>query len=163
MVELPAHIDDKAVARVDALGGVQAIIASHPHMYDVVGGVRRCPGASPGGGRSVTGHTAPTDRGVDQRDRARSRRRRLAAGGHFPGSAVVHWTAPDGRGVLFSGDAIAPDREGLHARARARARLRRRRRRMAAEAVRRGIDLAAPIAWGELAVPGTGTCSPARS
>jgi glyoxylase-like metal-dependent hydrolase (beta-lactamase superfamily II) len=27
-------------------------------------------------------------------------------GGHFPGSAVVHWTAPDGRGVLFTGDTI---------------------------------------------------------
>src|SRR5699024_12202915 len=27
-------------------------------------------------------------------------------GGHFPGSAVVHWTAPDGEGVLFTGDTI---------------------------------------------------------
>ena len=27
-------------------------------------------------------------------------------GGHFPGSAVVHWTAPDGDGVLFTGDTI---------------------------------------------------------
>lgn len=161
MVELPAHIDDEAVARVDALGGVQAIIASHPHMYDVVGGVRRCPGAYLGGGRAVAGHTAPTDRGVDQRDRARSRRRRLAARRALPRQRCRHWTAPDGRGVLFSGDAIAPDREGLHARARARARLRR--RRMAEETARRGIDLAAPIAWGELAVPGAGTCSPARS
>ena len=27
-------------------------------------------------------------------------------GGHFPGSVVVHWTASDGEGVLFTGDTI---------------------------------------------------------
>ncbi len=31
-------------------------------------------------------------------------------GGHFPGSAVVHWAAgADGRGVVLAGDTIAPN------------------------------------------------------
>ena len=28
------------------------------------------------------------------------------AGGHFPGSTVVHWTGADGQGVLLAGDTI---------------------------------------------------------
>ena len=36
-------------------------------------------------------------------------------GGHFPGSAVVHFTAPDGKGVLLSSDTVYvnPDRASV--------------------------------------------------
>src|SRR4029453_3387775 len=37
-------------------------------------------------------------------------------GGHFPGSAVVHWAVgADGRGVLLSGDTIFPNPGGKSA------------------------------------------------
>ena len=39
----------------------------------------------------------------------------IQPGGHFPGSAVAHWTGADGRGVLLSGDTVFanPDRRSV--------------------------------------------------
>lgn len=33
-------------------------------------------------------------------------------GGHFPGSAVVHWNGADGRGVLLTGDTVSVNPDG---------------------------------------------------
>ena len=33
-------------------------------------------------------------------------------GGHFPGSTVARYTAPDGKGVLLAGDAVFPNDDG---------------------------------------------------
>lgn len=113
-------VDDDAVARVRALGEVAFIAASHPHMFGVqvewsraLGGVpvlvseadlewvaRPDPVIEPWSGeREVLPGVTLTQ-----------------PGGHFPGSAVVHWAAgADGRGVLLSGDTIFanPDRTSV--------------------------------------------------
>lgn len=120
LVEVPNVITDAAVAQVRDRGGLAAIIASHPHMYGVQSlwsaAFDDCPvyvsaadeqwlGLRPG--NTVVwgdGHAAdPSDSG---RIEIVPGVRASQPGGHFPGSAVVHWTAPDGEGVLFTGDTI---------------------------------------------------------
>jgi hypothetical protein len=111
------YVDDEAVRRVRELGEVYAIAASHPHMFGAqvewsraLGGVtvyvnsadmewvaRPDPAIRPWSGRAevLPGVTL------------------AQAGGHFPGSAVVHWPAgAGGAGVLLAGDTIFanPDR-----------------------------------------------------
>jgi len=110
-------VDEEAAARVRSLGPVRAIAASHPHMF----------GAQVQWSRALDG--APVL--VCEPDAAWVRRpdpvielwrgcRQVVPGltlqqigGHFPGSAVVHWPAgADGRGVLLSSDTVQanPDR-----------------------------------------------------
>ena len=108
-----------AVERILALGPVAAIAASHPHMFGVqVEWSRRLGGAPvyvneanlpfvarPDGAiRSWSGRAEPLP-GVTL----------AQVGGHFPGSAVVHFTAPDGKGVLLSSDTVYvnPDRASV--------------------------------------------------
>ena len=120
LVEAPNYISDEAVAAVRGWGGLAAIIASHPHMYGVQSlwsaAFDDCPvyvsapdeqwlGLRPGntvvwGG----GHAADPAEGGEIEIVPGVRASQ--PGGHFPGSVVVHWTAPDGRGVLFTGDTI---------------------------------------------------------
>lgn len=120
LVEAPNYISEEAVAAVRGWGGLAAIIASHPHMYGVQSlwsaAFDDCPvyvsapdeqwlGLRPGntvvwGG----GHTADPAEGGEIEIVPGVRASQ--PGGHFPGSVVVHWTAPDGRGVLFTGDTI---------------------------------------------------------
>lgn len=115
LVEAPNHISEEAVGAVRGWGGISAIIASHPHMYGVQSlwsaafddapvyvsapdehwlGLRPRNTVVWGGGHS--GDEIEIVPGV----------RASQPGGHFPGSTVVHWTARDGRGVLFTGDTI---------------------------------------------------------
>ena len=113
------YLDADGVARVRELGEVAAVVASHPHMYGVqVEWSRRL------GGVPVL--VAEADRQWVARPdpviRTWSGRREILPGvtlaqpgGHFPGSAVVHWTAADGKGVLLSGDTVFanPDRRSV--------------------------------------------------
>jgi hypothetical protein len=113
------YLDDTAVARILALGPVAAISASHPHMFGVsVEWSRRLGGAPvyvneanlgfvarPGSAiRPWSGRAEPLP-GVTL----------AQVGGHFPGSAVVHFTATDGQGVLLSSDTVYvnPDRASV--------------------------------------------------
>jgi hypothetical protein len=113
----PGFVDDEAVARIQALGQVLAISSSHPHMF----------GAQLEWSRRLNDAPVlvcePSLKWVSRRGPAVagwSARRELAPGltlhqfgGHFRGSAVLHWAAgADGRGVLFSSDTIHgnPDR-----------------------------------------------------
>ena len=109
--DVPGFIDDAAVAAVGELGGIAAIMASHPHMYGVQLEWARAFGA--------TVWISEKDRGWVRRDGPELRTwgepfevvpgiRASQPGGHFPGSAVALWTAgAGGRGVLLSGDTIA--------------------------------------------------------
>lgn len=116
MVEAPSSITADAVAAVRALGPMRTIIASHPHMYGVQSLWARQLDAE------VLVSTA--DRqwlGIEpKRVRYWDGSIELAPdvvasqpGGHFPGSAVVHWAGGDGRGVLLAGDTVSvnPDFE----------------------------------------------------
>jgi glyoxylase-like metal-dependent hydrolase (beta-lactamase superfamily II) len=106
----PAFVDEQAIEAVRELGGVRAVSSSHPHMYgaivewshafdaaillpeaDVPWLMRPDPAV-----RAYSGALAVVP-GVTL----------VQCGGHFPGSAVLHWSAgAAGAGVLCSGDTI---------------------------------------------------------
>jgi glyoxylase-like metal-dependent hydrolase (beta-lactamase superfamily II) len=104
------YLDEQAIQAVETIGGLRAVSASHPHFYGAVvewsehfGAEILLPEADAGW------LTRPSDR-----VRAWSGSTTILpgvtlvqCGGHFPGSAVVHWTdGADGRGALFTGDTI---------------------------------------------------------
>jgi len=108
----PGFMDDDAVEWIRSLGGISMIVASHPHMFGVqVSWSRAFDNAEvlvaqadrtwlsreDAVIRSWTGDLEPLP-GVTLR----------TVGGHFPGSAVLHFTGADGKGVVLSGDTVFP-------------------------------------------------------
>ena len=110
-------VTDEAVDALRAAGGVDRIVISHPHFYssmvewsDALGGV------------PILLHEADRDwvrRSSRQVSFWSGDVHRLSSdvtlvrcGGHFPGSTALLWEAPNGRSVLFPGDAlqVATDR-----------------------------------------------------
>jgi Metallo-beta-lactamase superfamily len=107
----PGFLDEAAVEAVAGAGGLRAVSASHPHFYGAIADWSRAFDADvllPEVDRSWLGR--PPERppvawsgtlevlpGVTL----------VQCGGHFPGSAVVHWAAgAGGAGALLSGDTI---------------------------------------------------------
>ncbi len=116
----PGYVDDDAVARVRALGPVVAIAASHPHMFGVQVAWSRALGGVPVLVAEADAHwVARPDPVIETWTGEREVLPGVVLsqpGGHFPGSAVVHWAAgAGGRGVLLSGDTIFanPDRTSV--------------------------------------------------
>jgi hypothetical protein len=111
------YVDDDAVRRVTELGEVVAIAASHPHMFGVQVEWSRRLGGVP---VLVTEPNAPWVARPDPAIRTWRDRHDLVPGlallqlgGHFEGSAVLHWAAgAGGAGVLLGSDTIQanPDR-----------------------------------------------------
>lgn len=108
----PTGLADAATAEfVRSLGPVLAIVASHPHMYGAQASWSRALDDAP-----VLVNAA--DREWVQREdgalREWSGELRLGEelvlrtlGGHFPGSAIAHWsTGAEGEGVVLAGDTI---------------------------------------------------------
>jgi len=107
-------VDDTTVKAILERGPVVAIAASHPHMFGVQVEWSRLLGGVP-----VL--VADADRRWVGRDDAvisywsgsRTITEGLTlhqTGGHFPGSAVAHWTAgAGGKGVLLTGDSVFPN------------------------------------------------------
>jgi hypothetical protein len=106
-----ALVDDDAVRRIKAMGGLQAIAISHPHYYTVMAEWSEAFGAPiylheadrqwvmrPH--RSIehwAGDTKVVGPGVTL----------IRCGGHFPGGTVMHWAeGAGGKGALFAGDVI---------------------------------------------------------
>jgi glyoxylase-like metal-dependent hydrolase (beta-lactamase superfamily II) len=107
----PGYLDEAAVAAVRAAGGLRAVTASHPHFYGSMAEWSRafdaevlvpeadaawltCPPERP---PTTWSGTREVLDGVTL----------IQCGGHFPGSAVVHWAeGAGGAGVLLSGDTI---------------------------------------------------------
>lgn len=134
MVDVPAAITDEAVDAVRSLGQVRAIIPTHPHMFGLQSLWSQALGSETGGSQasgsqepaSVPVWVAAADaqwlgrrpENLELWDGVRRPAPDVTAvqpGGHFPGSAVVHWVGQDGEGVLLSGDTIAanPDRTSV--------------------------------------------------
>ncbi|KAJ8140814.1 hypothetical protein OY671_006009 [Metschnikowia pulcherrima] len=116
----PGYVDDAAVEQVRALGPVVAIAASHPHMFGVQVEWSRALGDVPVLVAEADAHwVARPDPVVETWTGGREVSPGVVLsqpGGHFPGSAVVHWAAgADGRGVSLSGDTIFanPDRTSV--------------------------------------------------
>lgn len=113
------YLDDDAVARIRRFGPVAAIAASHPHMFGVqVEWSRRLDDPPV----YVCQPNLPWVARADERITSWSGRLEplpgvtlVQAGGHFPGSALVHFTGADGRGVVLSSDTVFvnPDRESV--------------------------------------------------
>jgi glyoxylase-like metal-dependent hydrolase (beta-lactamase superfamily II) len=115
--EPPAYLDQQMVDDATALGGVAAIASSHPHLM----------GCSVTWSKAFDGvpiYYGEADqrwiRRPDDQIRLWNGRREvlpgvelIQCGGHFPGSAVLHWAAgSERRGVLLVGDTLMvnPDR-----------------------------------------------------
>ena len=110
-----AYIDDATVKQIAALGGISAIVISHPHMFGSVvdwsralGGIPIhihesnrpwMPRADDPALHWWTGESLPVNPALTV----------VRCGGHFPGSCVLHWKdGAAGRGALFTGDTILP-------------------------------------------------------
>jgi len=104
-------IDAKGVAAIRAMGGIAGIAMSHPHFYGVMvewsqafGG---CPIWISADDRAHVQREAPAIvewRGTHE---VLPGVTLIQTGGHFEGSAVLHWAAgAGGTGALFVGDSI---------------------------------------------------------
>lgn len=110
MWDVPGFVDDAAFERVRDLGGLVAISASHPHFYGVITEWANAFDASvllPNADREWV--LRPTSSYEFYEDAAAPVPgvRLVRCGGHFPGSAVLHWEAgAGGAGALLTGDTI---------------------------------------------------------
>ena len=112
------YVDDAAAGRVRELGEVLAITSSHPHMFGVQVQWSRALGGVPVlVSEADAGWVARPDPAIQTWSGSRELAPGLTLqqlGGHFTGSAVMHWAAgAGGKGVLLSSDTIQtnPDRE----------------------------------------------------
>ena len=104
-------IDAVAVAAVGEAGGLSFVTASHPHFYGAIAEWARAfeaqiliASADAGWLRADPDLAVRTWSGAVE---VLPGVTLVQCGGHFPGSAVLHWASgADGRGVLLSGDTI---------------------------------------------------------
>lgn len=104
-------IDDATVSRVASLGGIAAIAASHPHFYGSMVEWSRAfdyaPMYLPVADREWVCREDPAYVFYVDDAEPVSGVRLVRCGGHFEGSAVLHWPGgAGGRGVLLTGDTI---------------------------------------------------------
>ena len=106
------YIDDATVERVRELGGLAGISVSHPHFYasmiewsHAFGGV---PVYVPKADAEWVVRPDPVIQWYEGSQRVLPGLTLVQTGGHFEGSAVLHWAAgAGGRGALLTGDTIA--------------------------------------------------------
>lgn len=109
-----SFIDDETIAAITELGGLSAIAISHPHFHSSMVDWSRAFGGVP---ISIHADNEPWVMQPNPTIRfwaggtvnALADLTIVRCGGHFPGSAVLHWPAgAEGRGALMTGDTIAP-------------------------------------------------------
>ncbi|MEE9277880.1 MAG: MBL fold metallo-hydrolase, partial [Dehalococcoidia bacterium] len=113
-----SYLDDETIEAVHALGGIQAICLSHPHFYDSMvswsHAFDNAPIHVPVADKDFVMRPDPVIQYWDGSPLELVPGATLIqVGGHFPGSAVLHWAhGADGRGALLTGDSITvvPDR-----------------------------------------------------
>ena len=107
----PGFIDDAAIDAVRSRGPLIAVTASHPHFYGVaVEWAHAFPGAEvliPEADAQWLMRPDPSVRHWSRELDVAPGVRLVQCGGHFAGSAVLHWAAGAyGRGVLLTGDTL---------------------------------------------------------
>jgi hypothetical protein len=106
----PGFLDDRAVDRVRGAGGLRAVTASHPHFYGAMAEWSHAFGADilvPEADASWVTAPDPAVRTWASSEPVLPGVTLVQCGGHFPGSAVVHWAGgAAGAGVLLTGDTI---------------------------------------------------------
>ena len=111
-------LDESAIAEVESRGGIRFICFSHPHFYDSMVSWSRAFGDAeivvPEVDRQHVMRPDPAIRYWDGKPLELLPGVTLVqCGGHFEGSAVLHWAAgAGGKGALLVGDtmAVVPDR-----------------------------------------------------
>ncbi|HZA73767.1 MAG TPA: MBL fold metallo-hydrolase [Propionibacteriaceae bacterium] len=105
------YVDDDLAGQVAAVGGVAAIAASHPHMFGAQVAWSRhfddAPVYVAAADQEWVQRSDPVVTTWDEPTEVLPGVTLHRIGGHFPGSAVAHFTGADGRGVLLSGDTVA--------------------------------------------------------
>jgi glyoxylase-like metal-dependent hydrolase (beta-lactamase superfamily II) len=110
----PGFVDDVLVTEIKRLGGIAAIASSHPHLTGVSVTISHLFGSVP------VWYNADDQRWIRRPDEVIRLWRDhqdvlpgltvVQCGGHFPGSAVLHWPAgANGRGAIMTGDTIRPN------------------------------------------------------
>lgn len=118
LFDVPGLIDEASVRAVRELGGVAAIVASHPHMYGMQSAWSAAFKDAPIWVAAVDqhwlGHRPAAVRTWSEPFEVLPGVTLDQIGGHFPGSTIAHWaTGAGGRGVLLAGDAIFPVADGF--------------------------------------------------
>lgn len=111
MWDCVALIDAATVAAIQALGGLRAIVISHPHFYTTMvewADAFGCPVYLHADDRAWVQRTGPALSFWSGETLALGDGLTvIRCGGHFAGAAVLHWAAgAGGRGALFTGDTI---------------------------------------------------------
>ncbi len=103
-------IDRSAVAAVRDVGGLAAVSSSHPHMYGAIvewSHAFDAPVLLPEADRGWLQRPDPAVREWSGALPVLPGVTLVQCGGHFPGSAVVHWSAgAESRGTLLTGDTM---------------------------------------------------------
>lgn len=110
--EPPALVGEEAVRQVAALGGVDVVSASHPHLTGASIQWSHAFGHAPvlvaSADRRWIRRPDPVIRLWSGKENVLPGVTFVQCGGHFAGSSVAHWAAgADGRGTLLTGDTIA--------------------------------------------------------
>lgn len=110
------YLDETLIEAVRDRGGVAAIAVSHPHFYGAMvewAHAFDAPIYLPSADREWVVRADADIRWWEDEVEVAPDVRVLRCGGHFAGSAVLHWpAAADGRGAVFVGDTatVVPDR-----------------------------------------------------
>jgi hypothetical protein len=118
--ECVSLVTDAAVAALNARGGVDGIVISHPHFYSAMVDWSEALGGVP-----ILLHEAdkrwiqrPAPRAAfwsGDRERLSDSVTLIRCGGHFPGSTALHWRdGPHAGGALFPGDALQVTMDRRH-------------------------------------------------
>ena len=106
----PGFLDDEAIEAVRELGGLRAVSASHPHFYGSIIEWSEAFDAEillPDADAGWLTRPDPAVRTWSGSLALLPDVTLIQCGGHFPGSAVVHWgQGASGTGALLSGDTI---------------------------------------------------------
>ncbi|WP_040588825.1 hypothetical protein [Sciscionella marina] len=105
----PAFLDEQAIAAVREAGGLRAVSSSHPHMYGAMADWARefeAEALLPASDTRWIQRPIPSLRPWSDTLSPLPGVHLVRTGGHFPGSAVLHWTGADGAGVLLCGDTL---------------------------------------------------------
>jgi glyoxylase-like metal-dependent hydrolase (beta-lactamase superfamily II) len=107
-----SYLDEATVESVRALGGIAAIACSHPHFYGAAIEFAQAFDAAFYVPKADQQWCVRPDAAVRLWEEAVELLpgvTLIQTGGHFEGSAVIHWAAgAEGRGALLTGDSIAP-------------------------------------------------------
>jgi glyoxylase-like metal-dependent hydrolase (beta-lactamase superfamily II) len=110
-------LDEALIEMIQAMGGLSAIVISHPHYYTTMVDWSRAFDApiylSAADRQWVMRSDADIEFWDGQTKKITGGLTLIRCGGHFKGSTVMHWPeGAEGRGALMSGDTIqvVPDR-----------------------------------------------------